>query len=84
MYSLKIVCSIAIFLAALSNIYCITDAEASNLQQVISHLSEAQQQQIFQSLMANKDQGRQDNSNWCCSLDPGIVFSFLFILIHFH
>lgn len=46
--------------------------DIETLQQLINHLSLTQQNTIYQSLISTEKQGRQDNSNWCCSTDPGV------------
>ena len=71
MHSLTSIGSIVILLFSLSNIYCDKSVDTNILQQLIDRLNDADKQKIFQSLFQISDQGRQDNSNWCCSIDPG-------------
>jgi hypothetical protein len=78
MHSLTIICSIIISLFLLSNIHCDENTNANVLQQLINHMNDIQKEKIFQSLFENSNQGRQDNSNWCCSTDPGEILSSIF------
>ena len=71
MYSVKIICFIATLLLLLNSIHCANRIDINVLQQIINQLNEAQQASILQSLLQNSNQDRQDNSNWCCSIDPG-------------
>jgi hypothetical protein len=74
MHSLTIICSTAIFLLSLNNIYCDKDTDTNALQQLINHMSEGDKKKIFQSLVQHSNEGRQDNTHWCCSIDPGEEF----------
>jgi hypothetical protein len=79
MYSLTIICSTVLFLLSLSNIYCDTVVDPATLQKIVDQLTDIQKEKILQSLMGSSlNQGRQDNSNWCCSIDAGKNYTLLF------
>ncbi len=80
MHSLTIICSISIFVLLLSNVYCDESTNTALLQQLINHMTQSQTEKIYQSLIQNSNQGRQDNSNWCCSIDPGKTFSLKILI----
>jgi hypothetical protein len=72
MYSLTIVCSTFIVLFALDNVMSASSIDIDTLQQAVNLMSDAQKEKIYQALLASKDsQSRQDDSNWCCNIDPG-------------
>lgn len=66
--------SIVLLLLALSTIQCTSPPviDLPSLESLLGFLTNEQQNHILQSLLASRDaQGRQDNSNWCCKVDPG-------------
>ena len=71
MHSVKIIYLIVIVIVSLSNIYCNKDADKNVLQQIIDRLNASQKEQILQLLLKTSNSNRQDNSNWCCNIDPG-------------
>ena len=72
MHWLTFVSSTVVLLLLLNGIHCNTEMDINVLQQIIDRLTDAEKQKLLQSLSANSDQGRKDNSNWCCSTDPGV------------
>ncbi|CAF0866092.1 unnamed protein product [Didymodactylos carnosus] len=62
----------------LNNVFGDKGQDFNIVQEAINQLSDEQKQQILQLLMgggraqSRQDISRQDNSNWCCTIDPGI------------
>ena len=73
MHPLSIVCSAAIvLLCCWTRVHCDESTTKINLQEVVDGMTDEQKQTIYQLLLsASSNQGRQDNTHWCCSIDPG-------------